>query len=91
MARPRYPMRQVLIFQHLGIDAFAFSDEITQKDCWFTDDCCIEKDLRTPSFLFTRVTQLASSMLRTNSKAYPDMLESLVIDFKLTYTETLIV
>jgi hypothetical protein len=43
----------VPIFQHLGIDACAFSDDLPfQQNCWFTDDCCIEMDLRVPSYFF---------------------------------------
>jgi hypothetical protein len=41
------------MFQHLGIDACAFSDDLPlQQNCWFTDNCCIEMDLRVPSFFF---------------------------------------
>jgi hypothetical protein len=48
------PIRDILvpIFQRLGIDACAFSDDLPLQQCWFTDDCCIEKDLRVPSFFF---------------------------------------
>ena len=42
----------VPVFQRLGIDACAFSDDLPLQKCWFTDDCCIEKDLRVPSFFF---------------------------------------
>jgi hypothetical protein len=47
--------------------------------------------VRGVSHPLSRVIQLASSTLRTISKAYSDMLKSLVIDFKLTYAKTLIV
>ncbi len=42
----------VPIFRRLGIDACAFSDDLPIEGSWFTDDCCIDKDLRVPSFFF---------------------------------------
>jgi hypothetical protein len=40
------PIRDTLvpIFQQLGVDACAFSDDLPRQKGWFTDDCCIEND-----------------------------------------------
>lgn len=40
------------IFQRLGIDACAFTDDYPPADAWFDDDCSLEKDLQVPTFFF---------------------------------------